>query len=754
MVTKKASPIFASKEDSNFREALSLYDSKQYKKALKLVDANLKKHSNHAESLALKGCIIFQTNGNKDDARSYIDRAAAKNPNNYLVDHLIGLYYRANENYAEAAKWLSAAMENGSTNKAILRDLSFMQIHIRDYKNLRDSRQQYLEHAPGYRANWTGVAVAHHLNKDYASAVGTLAKIEDIIKDHLTESDMYEQSECVLYKNQLIGESGDFAKALDVLQKDDNSIKDRLSFLEYKAKYLLLLGQKKEASLVYRELLKRNPDNVSYYNLLETALGTTTQSPEIRYKLYQKLSKFYPHSDPPKFLPLTFLPSDSSLFEKAARNYIIPQLLRGVPATFVNVKPLYKNPAKLKVIESIVKDFYEHDVPKISNPTVKVWTCYYFAQHYLYQNDLTAASKYIDIAIEHSPTLVELYIIKARIIKHQGDFVKASDVMNEGRLLDLQDRFINSKSTKYLLRANKVNEAIDCISLFTKLDENAVNGCKDLHTMQANWVLEQNDESFNEIVENTEIYRGLALKRFHAVLKNFDIFYNDQFDFHSYCLRRGTPRDYIDTLKWEDKIHTTPIYTRALKGLSELYFEIYEEQQQQQQKSKADENDAVVVKKNSKKQKKAKSQLNKKRAELVSKVESEKDDADPFGIKLYHDLIETDVLESLFELFKPLSEEGKNLRLTWEVLFRIYLLQGKYVLALQAIKSLNKILTRGDSDKKLKQIGEMVLELSTTVTNDSNANVAIVKVVEKGLNSAFPDFEKLSCDEFAKLYNQ
>ena len=43
---------------------------------------------------------------------------------------------------------------------------------------------------------------------------------------------------------------------------------------------------------------------------------------------------------------------------------------------------------------------------------------------------------------------------------------------------------------------------------------------------------EQNDESFNEIVENTEIYRGLALKRFHAVLKNFDIFYNDQFDFH------------------------------------------------------------------------------------------------------------------------------------------------------------------------------------------------------------------------------
>ena len=770
MVNKKGSPIFTSKEDSNFREALSLYDSKQYKKALKLVDATLKKNSNHAESLALKGCIIFHTNGNKDDAKSYIDRAAAKDPTNFLVDHLIGLYYRANEDYLEASKWLSAAMENGSTNKAILRDLSFMQVQNRDYKNLKDSRQQYLEHAPGYRANWTGLAVAHHLNKDYNSAVGTLTKIEDIIKEHLTESDMYEHNECVLYKNQLISELGNFAKALEVLEQDKDSIRDRLSYLEYKAKYLLLLGQKKEASLVYRELLKRNPDNHSYYNLLETALETTNKSPEIRFKLYQKLSKFYPRSDPPKFLPLTFLPSDNVLFEKAARDYIIPQLLRGVPATFVNVKPLYQNAKKLDVIESIVLDFYENDVPKLTNPTIKVWTNYYLAQHYLRKNDLPQALAHIDSAIKHSPTLVELYIVKARIIKHQGDLVKASEVMNEGRLLDLQDRFINSKATKYLLRANKVDEAIDCISLFTKLDEEAINGCKDLHTMQVNWVMVESAEAYariyhdyqkqlanaednEELAENVEIYRGLALKRFHAVVKNFDIFYNDQYDFHSYCLRRGTPRDYIDTLKWEDKIHSTPIFTRALKGLSDLYFEIYEEQKKHATEN-GEDGDIKQKKHNSinanKKQKKQRAQMNKKRSGFANKVESEKDDADPFGLKLYSDLTEKDILEALFELFKPLIEEGKNLRLTWEVLFRVYLLQGKYVLALQAIKNLEKVLNR-DGSKKLKAIGEKVVALSNTAKQDTNANPAIIKVVEKGLQAAFPDFEK---DGFIELYNQ
>ena len=142
--------------------------------------------------------------------------------------------------------------------------------------------------------------------------------------------------------------------------------------------------------------------------------------------------------------------------------------------------------------------------------------------------------------------------------------------------------------------------------------------------------------------------------------------------------------------------------------------------------------------------------MNKKRSGFANKVESEKDDADPFGLKLYSDLTEKDILEALFELFKPLIEEGKNLRLTWEVLFRVYLLQGKYVLALQAIKNLEKVLNR-DGSKKLKAIGEKVVALSNTAKQDTNANPAIIKVVEKGLQAAFPDFEK---DGFIELYNQ
>lgn len=779
MVVKRG-PILANKEDSNFSEALKLYESKQYKKALKLVEQTLKKNSNHAESLGLKGCI-YHFNGNKTEAEQYIVKAVGKAPENYLVDHLAGIYYRAVDNHREAAKWFKAAIDNGSPNKQILRDLSVMQVQIRDFKNLKESRQAYLESQPGYRANWTGVAVALHLNKNYAGAVSTLSKIEGIIKEHLQESDMYEHSECVLYKNSIIGESGNFEKALEVLDKDENEIKDKLSFMEYRAKYLVLLNRKKEASVIYRQLLQRNPDNVEYYTLLETALGTSDRSPDVRLKLYEKLAKFYPRSDPPKFLPLTFLPASHPSFVVKAKEYVLTQLQRGVPATFVNVKPLYKNKEKLAVIQEFVLDFFQNEAPKLI-PTVTVWTMYFLAQHYLYLNDLLSAEKYIDQALVHSPTLVELYIVKGRVLKHLRRFEEASDVMEEGRKLDLQDRFINSKATKYLLRANKVDEAISCISLFTKLDEDAVNGCKDLHLMQVNWVLTESAEAYSrlyhqyeaqlakldksdtdeetlaaesELIDKIELYKGLALKRYRAVIRIFKIFYEDQFDFHSYCLRRGTPRDYIETLKWEDSIHSTPIYSRVLKGLSQIYFELYQQQQDQKLQNGQDSNEDIKFKKNNKKQKKAKAQNMKKKEDLISRVESEKNDRDPLGSQLLHDLL-TDsngkLLDNLFEMVKPLTEEAKNNRLTWELAFDLYCKEGKYILAMQAIKNLNKVLDPYN-EKKLRQIGEMVVNLSHASTVDSTANAAIAKVVGKGLSSAFPEFSELDKEGFLKVYS-
>lgn len=77
----------------------------------------------------------------------------------------------------------------------------------------------------------------------------------------------------------------------------------------------------------------------------------------------------------------------------------------------------------------------------------------------------------IDRAIDHTPTLVELLMTKARIFKHLGQPDKAMATMNEARELDLQDRYVNTKCTKYMLRNDKVEEAENTITLFIRVSD-------------------------------------------------------------------------------------------------------------------------------------------------------------------------------------------------------------------------------------------------------------------------------------------
>jgi Flp pilus assembly protein TadD len=71
--------------------------------------------------------------------------------------------------------------------------------------------------------------------------------------------------------------------------------------------------------------------------------------------------------------------------------------------------------------------------------------------------------------MEHTPTLPELYMAQAMVLKRAGDPLGAAKAMEEARSLDGQDRFLNAKAAKYWLRAGEVKKAEDLVSLFTKV---------------------------------------------------------------------------------------------------------------------------------------------------------------------------------------------------------------------------------------------------------------------------------------------
>ena len=170
--------------------------------------------------------------------------------------------------------------------------------------------------------------------------------------------------------------------------------------------------------------------------------------------------------------------------------YLRAFLSKGVPSTFVSLKSLYTNSEKRQIIQDLAESylaslkinstFPSNELTSLPNgtsttsepPTTLLWTLYFLSLHYAHpksQRDVPKSLEFIEEAIQHTPTLVELYLTKARLLKYQNDISGAVDAIMVARELDLQDRFVNTKVGKYLLRCNRNDEALQILKEFTRV---------------------------------------------------------------------------------------------------------------------------------------------------------------------------------------------------------------------------------------------------------------------------------------------
>ncbi|PQE06378.1 putative NMDA receptor-regulated 1 protein [Rutstroemia sp. NJR-2017a WRK4] len=710
----------SSKESSLFRTVIRNYEDKQYKKGLKAAEQILKKNPKHGDTIAMKA-LILNSQGKTDEAFALAKVALQCDMKSHVCWHVYGLLYRAAKNFEEAIKAYKFALRLEPESQQIQRDLALLQVQMRDYTGYLASRRAMLTARSTMRQNWTALAVAHHLNGELAEAEQVLSTYEGTLKNPPSKLD-YENSEAVMYKNSLIAEQGDIKRALEHLDSDAKHNLDRLAVMELRAKYLYELGRKDEAAKAYRALIDRNSEYKTYYDALVGAMDIDPQDLKARKAVYDEYAAKYPRCDAARRLPLDFLEGDD--FREVADKYIHHMLDKGVPSTFANLKHLYADASKKEILPAVVQEYIEsgksesNTEPKRNGDTSKGNSAayYFLAQHYNYylSRDLEKAMEYIDQAIELEPKSVDFHMTKARIWKHYGNTQKAAETMEFARSLDTRDRHINTKAAKYQLRNNENENALKTLGMFTRAE--TVGGpLADLHDMQCMWFLAEDGEAYARQGKN-----GLALKRFTAIHNIFDVWQEDQFDFHSFSLRKGQIRAYVDMMRWEDKIREHPFYSRAALSAVKLYLAMHDKPSSNGVNGNSDANGEDEAERK-KAAKKARKEAQKAEREAAAKKnepnkpvkdaegELKKKDDDPNGEKL---AATTEPLNDAMKFLTPLLQFSPNNIEAQALGFEVYMRRKKYLLALKCLLAASSL------DPEHSKVHEQKIRFKQAITSE------------------------------------
>lgn len=694
---------------NNFKNAAKQYDNKEFKKALRSVEKILDSYPDHADSLALKGLLLKSIKPeDPEEAYRFIKLALKYSENkSFMAWNVYGSMKKEDCDFETAQNCFSNALKIDTTNLSVACDLAYTQAQMRNFKGLAQTRNLIVQMKPQYWYYWIGAIVANHLAKNYSvslSLIDTFLKQYDSGAVNASNHAMskYELSELLLYKVTILMEMSDHKQALKFLNIVEPFIKDRLSYLEYKSECLVKTGKLEESKKYYKDLLHLNCENYDYWgklqqvsnliNVVDNVVVQTEIDEEMNVKLslfYQEMNKEFPNASAVKRIPLNFLQGIE--FENSFDQYVRPFLHSNVPSLFSNVKLLYKDQNKVQIIEKLMTciasslelNSFFPGTTQLEPPTTLLWTYLYLALHFDKIGQFVTALSYVEKAIEHTPTAIELYMCKARILKHCGNYIEAADQMDIARTMDLADRYLNTKATNYLNRADKTAQAEDVLYLFAKDQEGKFNAV-DMQAMQY------------EVGTGYSFMRqgkyGKALKWFSHVVAHFVEIRNDQFDFHGYCLRKYGMRPYVNMLKYMDTLENQNYYYRTATGLVRTLLILHDQPELY--------NTAEGIEKNATESEVQTHLQDKKRykkpaSETPSPTSTQNDD--PYGNKLLIKLrsedngTQTNLLNEADKYIKILIEFCSDRVDTHILAAEFYLKSERYLHALKSLKEAKKV---------------------------------------------------------------
>eukprot|EP01125_Pyxidicula_operculata_P015042 TRINITY_DN5083_c0_g1_i2.p1 TRINITY_DN5083_c0_g1~~TRINITY_DN5083_c0_g1_i2.p1 ORF type:complete len:764 (+),score=191.92 TRINITY_DN5083_c0_g1_i2:34-2325(+) len=684
------------------KQLQKFHEQKQYKRALKAADSILRQCPNHGETLAFKALVHNEMN-QKKDAMSCIRKALKNDITNQKCWQIQAMIYRSDRNYLDAAKCYENSLLHmpKESSAHAMRDLALMHVQNRNYDAYLKVCYRNLMEKSTTKSNWISYAMATHFCGDLEKAIFILDEYDKVER---SDKERYERSELLMYKADILEQTGDYARALKHMDEVASAVVDKEEFKYKRGILLLKLGQFEQAEEQFKKLIKGNFDNWNYHSALLKAIQLIPVDKDVKLKQSitleadkcEKLLKFYDewaeknplNKGTANQITLSFVGGEE--FKKRFSKFFCNGLTKGLPALFRLVKYLYRDGSKLPLIQDVVLNVEKSLVETgklpgeelLETPTSTLWLYFYLSQHYNFLKQTEKAFEYADKCSKHTPTVLDIEILRAWIYRDSGDFVNASKHMEEARTLDLADRYLNTKSTLYLLRADNIPQAQATIAMFTKPDPEDKNPDRNpIYDMQVSWYEQEEGESWLR-----QKQYGKALRKFTNIVKHFEDFYNDQLDFHSYCTRKMTLRAYMRMMTWQDNIQSHKYFFKAASSIVKCYLELIDNPPVSAEKdefaglSEEEKKKALKKKKKEEAKKRAEEEAKKATAGPQKGKKSSKEE-DPDGEKL----LSLDYLSEANRYLQYLLQFSSNKIETQLLAFKVAWKNKKYLLALKAI---------------------------------------------------------------------
>jgi len=538
--------------------------------------------------------------GEKEQGLKDLKDAIKLKFSNPIPWHFMALYYKEEKNYESAIKNYTMAIKHDKENFNILREQSYLQIHLRQFQSFFNTTKRCIELKPNLIANWITYSFASYLQKEYSFSEKILdSAISQIEKNENKKPTEYMDILCFKLKLKIIQEN--YKEALEFITKNKTHFLDSVNYYEQLVFIHTKLGNLNECLESLKKLSIINPDNMDYYiNRLNIYLqleeseetkklaNTFSSFSELLKQLDQNPNLFEvfhdyvkrikeEHKDNQEIkksgtlyrLELATLPIKDGLFEKEVHVHFEKCIFSSNTSIIISIEWVYKylRNTKVSALEKIFDDLSNELETKgtiYDSDLIPIIAWFNFAKSIHLKNLMRyeESLNYINKAIDTTPSVIEFFDIKSTILKKVFMFNESEKSYEKARKFDIGDRYLNAKHAKAALRTGDLALTQNIMQEFVKdpIDD------ENIEHIQTCWYINNIARHYltkGEIPQADRLLKGI-ISIFHSI-------YTDQIDFFNYCLRRNVISHLIRSMEFMDKVFDNNNFYKSLELIEFLF---------------------------------------------------------------------------------------------------------------------------------------------------------------------------------------